>query len=65
MAVKRKIKQNIWGNWRGYLGTKCVEEFGTDEISAGHWMVTGEKDFNAGYSEENIEAARNASRKSL
>jgi hypothetical protein len=60
--AKRKIRQNIWGNWRGYISGRIVQEFGTDEIAAGHWMVTGETDFNIGYASENIEAARQAAR---
>ena len=64
MSAKRKIKQNIWGNWRGYLGTKSVEEFGEDDIAAGHWLLTGEKGHDVGYSDENYEAARKAARES-
>jgi hypothetical protein len=59
---KRKIHQNIYGNWRGYVGGKTFKEFGTDEIAAGHWLITGSDDFDAGYATENIEAARKAAR---
>lgn len=45
----RKIKQNIWGNWNGYLGGRKVAVFGTDEIAAGYWFLTGVTDFAAGY----------------
>lgn len=37
-APKRRIRQNIWGNWKGYLGTKRVEDFGTDERAAKDWL---------------------------
>lgn len=62
MACKRKIKQNIYGNWRGYLGSKSVAEFGGDDVAAGHWLLTGVVDFNGAYSAENFEAARKAAR---
>lgn len=32
--MKRRIKQNVWGNWKGYLGTRQALDFGTDEVSA-------------------------------
>jgi hypothetical protein len=48
----RKIKQNIWGNWNGYEGRNRVQQFGTDEISAAYWALTGEVNFNAGYAAE-------------
>jgi len=61
MENKRKIKQNIYGNWRGYVGRKSAIEFGTDEITAGHWLLTGNADFNSGYeSKETIGAAKKA-----
>lgn len=60
----RKIKQNTWGNWRGYLGSKAVAEFGGDEIAAGHWLLTGVVDFNEAYSDENMESARKAANES-
>jgi hypothetical protein len=47
--MQRKVKQNIWGNWCGYVGRNRVAEFGTDEIAAGYWIETGIVDFNAGY----------------
>ena len=40
---KRRIKQNIWGNWNGYEGTRKVREFGTDKWDAELW-VKGELD---------------------
>jgi hypothetical protein len=60
---KRKIRQNIYGNYKGYIGVRQMHDFGTDEIAAGHWMVTGELDFNAAYAPENYEAAKEAARK--
>lgn len=36
--MKRRIHQNIWGNWNGYEGTRKVIEFGTDEIDAREWL---------------------------
>jgi hypothetical protein len=41
-AVKRRIRQNIWGNWKGYEGSRKVHDFGTDEVEAKRWMSTGE-----------------------
>ena len=59
--MKRKILKNIYGNWRGYCGGKVFIEFGTDEVAAGHWFLTGDADFNSGYeSKETIEAAKKA-----
>jgi hypothetical protein len=54
----RKIKQNIWGNWNGYEGRRRVQQFGTDEISAAYWSLTGEVDFNAGYASEWFEQCK-------
>jgi hypothetical protein len=48
----RKIKQNIWGNWNGYEGRSRVQEFGTDDIASAYWLLTGDVDFDAGYSPE-------------
>ena len=48
----RKIKQNIWGNWNGYEGRRRVQEFGTSDIASAYWLLTGDVDFNAGYSQE-------------
>jgi hypothetical protein len=50
--MKRKIKQNIYGNWCGYQGAKRSNEFGTDEIAAAYWLLTGLVDFNGGYAPE-------------
>lgn len=41
--MKRRIRQNVWGNWNGYEGTRKVVEFGTDNQDAEHWLKTGEK----------------------
>lgn len=64
--MKRKIKLNVWGNWNGYVGTKKAVEFGSDEIAAGHWMLTGEYKNNAGYeSDETIKAAKIAATEAM
>lgn len=34
----RYIRQNIWGNIKGYEGRKRVEDFGTDQHSAEQWL---------------------------
>lgn len=36
--MKAKIKQNIWGNWNGYLGTRKFIEFGCNEHKAKEWL---------------------------
>lgn len=35
---KRKIRQNIWGNWYGYEGRSRVKKFGLDKIEAEIWI---------------------------
>ena len=40
--MKRRIHQNIWGNWNGYLGTRKVIEFGLDSWEAEHWLKHGD-----------------------
>ena len=37
--MKRRIKQNIWGNWNGYEGARKVVEFGTNEQGAQEWFA--------------------------
>ena len=37
-AAKRRIKQNVWGNWNGYEGNRKVIEFGTGEFEANEWL---------------------------
>ena len=32
--MTRRIKQNIWGNWNGYEGTRKVKEFGCNVLRA-------------------------------
>jgi len=64
--AKRRIHQNIYGNWYGYMGRARVIEFGTDEVRAGAWLLTGDEDRYAGYeSDETIKAARQAARNSF
>ena len=36
---KARIKQNVWGNWNGYVGKKKVMDFGTDERDAQQWLA--------------------------
>jgi len=36
--MKKRIKQNIWGNWKGYEGRRKVQDFGTDEQAARDWI---------------------------
>ena len=38
---KRRIRQNVWGNWYGYEGTRRTKEFGTDALSAREWATVG------------------------
>lgn len=65
IKTKRRIYQNIYGNWRGYVGRKQVIEFGADEVYAGHWLLTGSDCALDGYeSNESISAAKDAARKS-
>ena len=42
--LKRRIKQNVWGNWYGYEGTRRVITFGEDaqytqEQKAERWVA--------------------------
>ena len=39
---KRRIKENAWGNWKGYEGRKYVYDFGTNEEAANEWALGGE-----------------------
>jgi hypothetical protein len=36
---KRRIKTNVWDNTKGYLGSKRVADFGTDDIAASDWIA--------------------------
>lgn len=40
--MKRRLRVNIWGNCKAYLGAKCVHDFGTDTQSAEEWLTHGE-----------------------
>jgi len=40
--MKRRIHQNIWGNWNAYVGKKKFMEFGTNHAAAEKWLETGE-----------------------
>lgn len=39
---KARIRQNRWDNWNGYLGTRKIQEFGTDEQAAEQWLLDQE-----------------------
>lgn len=39
--AKRRIRQNIWGNWIGYAGRERWEEFGPHEFDAKYWLDNG------------------------
>ena len=47
--MKRRVRQNIWGNWCGYEGVRKTQEFGTNEVAAHYWLAHGVVDFDAGY----------------
>lgn len=40
--MKRRVRQNLWGNWKGYEGRKQVTDFGIDATDAFVWLATGE-----------------------
>lgn len=37
-SQKKRIRQNIWGNINGYIGTRKIKEFGCDSLAAEDWM---------------------------
>ena len=39
MATKLRIKQDIWGNWKGYYGARRLLDFGTDDVKAEAWLT--------------------------
>jgi len=49
--MKAKIRQNIYGNWYGYIGTRKVEWFfGTtteQEREANEWLQMKQAELNA------------------
>ena len=47
--MKRSIRQNIYGNWVGYVGRSRVEEFGEHRQVARYWLEKGEIDYNLAY----------------
>jgi len=50
--AKRRIKQNIYGNWVGYEGRARTQEFGdhaSSEADAREWLATGEVLCRASY----------------
>ena len=56
--MKRKIKQNIFGNWCGYQSGKRTHQFGADEIAAAFWFLTGLVEFNGGYDQQWFEKCK-------
>jgi len=49
---KRRIKQNVYGNWVGYEGRARTEEFGdhaNSESDAREWLSTGKVDCRSSY----------------
>ena len=43
LSGNRRIRQNVWGNWYGYIGTRKVQwffdnSFGTQEEHAKRWL---------------------------
>lgn len=43
--MKRSIKQNIYGNWVGYVGKSRTEEFSDRRECAEYWLKTGDEDW--------------------
>lgn len=39
--MKRRIHQNVYGNWIGYVGRRREHQFGSDEVAAYAWLETG------------------------
>jgi hypothetical protein len=37
--MKKRIYQNVWGNWNGYEGTRKTQDFGLDEVAAVAWFL--------------------------
>jgi len=52
---KRRIHQNVWGNWNGYEGNRRTEEFGLDWREAHRWVGTL-KDYPSETDRRNAEA---------
>jgi len=40
--MKRRIHQNVWGNWNAYIGRNRFMEFGTNQAGAEKWLETGD-----------------------
>ncbi len=38
---KRRIKRNVYGNIRGYVGTRAVWDFGLSDQNAAEWLRDG------------------------
>jgi hypothetical protein len=51
--MKRRIKQNAWGNWYGYEGSRKVKDFAespyeSQEQAAKSWLIGKDKDLSFG-----------------
>lgn len=44
--MKRRIRQNVYGNWHGYVGRKWAVEFGTEKAGAFYWLRYGIREFD-------------------
>lgn len=49
--MKRRVKKNVWGNWKGYFGRTYVADLGVDDVVAGYWLETGITSLLAGYAD--------------
>lgn len=41
--MKTSVRQNQWGNWWGYRGSKKVYEIGASEFDAKYWLAEEQK----------------------
>lgn len=37
--MKKSIRYTAWGNWKAYLGNRCVYDFGLSEHDAKAWLL--------------------------
>ena len=44
--MKITVRQNIWGNWRGYAGRRRVKFFGLDWMAAEIWQAWAQAKVN-------------------
>lgn len=45
-VMKITVRQNIWGNWRGYAGRRRVKFFGLDWMAAEIWQAWAQAKVN-------------------